>query len=66
MLYHTLAYAGFDVTLYDGSFNEWSTIEINDELELEIWESVYQDYAGHEFGRLPVVTGLERWQPVIE
>jgi len=66
VLYHTLAFAGFDVTLYDGSFNEWSTIEINDELELEIWESVYQDYAGHEVGRLPVVTGLERWQPVIE
>jgi len=34
---------------------------------LEIWESVYQeDYAGQEVGRLPVVTGLERWQPVIE
>jgi thiosulfate/3-mercaptopyruvate sulfurtransferase len=61
LLYHTLAYAGFDVTLYDGSFNEWSTIEISDGHELEIWESVYPGYAGYEEGKLPIVTGLERW-----
>jgi thiosulfate/3-mercaptopyruvate sulfurtransferase len=63
LLYHTLAYAGFDVALYDGSFNEWSTIEIsdNDDDELKIWRSVYPGYAGQADGRLPVVTGLEPW-----
>jgi thiosulfate/3-mercaptopyruvate sulfurtransferase len=68
LLYHTLAYAGFDVTLYDGSFNEWSTIAIsdNDDDELKIWRSVYPGYAGQADGRLPVVTGLERWLPVVK
>ena len=66
LLYFILKYAGFEVTLYDGSFNEWSGVQIEDEHELTIWRMVYPDYAGNNMGFLPIVTGLDRWAPVIE
>jgi thiosulfate/3-mercaptopyruvate sulfurtransferase len=61
-LYFILKYAGFEVTLYDGSFNEWSTIEIHDDHELDIWRSVYPGYTDNDIGKLPFVTGLDRWE----
>jgi thiosulfate/3-mercaptopyruvate sulfurtransferase len=65
LLYFILKYAGFEVTLYDGSFNEWSGVEIQDEHELDIWRSVYPGYAGNDDGKLPFVTGMDRWAPVL-
>lgn len=61
LLYFILKYAGFEVTLYDGSFNEWSVITIQDDHELDIWKSVYPGYEGSELGKLPFVTGMDRW-----
>lgn len=66
LLYFVLKYAGFNVTLYDGSFNEWSGVKIEDEHELGIWRHIYPGYAGSEDGMLPIVTSLDRWDPVIE
>ncbi len=63
-LYFILKYAGFDVTLYDGSFNEWSGVVIQDEHELDIWRFVYPGYADNATGKLPFVTGMDRWSPV--
>lgn len=63
LLYFILKYAGFKVTLYDGSFNEWSSIEIQDEHELEIWRFVYPGYINYDFGKLPFVIGMDRWSP---
>jgi thiosulfate/3-mercaptopyruvate sulfurtransferase len=64
LLYFILKYAGFEVTLYDGSFNEWSSIEIQDEHELDIWRSVYSGYTDNAIGKLPFITGMDRWTPV--
>jgi thiosulfate/3-mercaptopyruvate sulfurtransferase len=64
LLYFILKYAGFEVTLYDGSFNEWSGVEIHDEHELNIWRSVYPWYMDNAIGKLPFVTGMDRWTPV--
>jgi thiosulfate/3-mercaptopyruvate sulfurtransferase len=61
ILYYILRYAGFQVTLYDGSLNEWSTVRIDDETELEIWRSVYGDYPGNADGKLPLVAGPDPW-----
>jgi thiosulfate/3-mercaptopyruvate sulfurtransferase len=66
LLYFILKYAGFEVTLYDGSFNEWSVIEIQDDHELDIWKSVYLGYADNDIGKLPFVIGMDRWEPVFE
>jgi len=66
LLYFVLKYAGFNVTLYDGSFNEWSTVLIEDQQELAIWDSVYPDYDGALVGMLPIVTGPDRWEPVVK
>jgi thiosulfate/3-mercaptopyruvate sulfurtransferase len=66
LLYYILRYAGFDVSLYDGSFNEWSVIQIADEQELDLWREAYPGYLGNEVGLLPVVTGADRWEPVVE
>jgi hypothetical protein len=63
-LYFILKYAGFEVTLYDGSFNEWSGVEIQDEHELDIWRFVYPGYTDNAIGKLPFVTGMDRWTPV--
>ena len=65
LLYFVLKYVGFDVTLYDGSFNEWSTAMIEDQEELAIWESAYPGYDGGAEGMLPIVTGSDRWMPVM-
>lgn len=64
LLYFTLKYAGFEVTLYDGSFNEWSSVEILDEHELDIWRIVYPGYMDNDIGKLPFVTGMDRWAPI--
>jgi thiosulfate/3-mercaptopyruvate sulfurtransferase len=64
LLYFILKYAGFEVTLYDGSFNEWSAVEIQDEHELDIWRFVYPGYTDNAIGKLPFVTGMDRWTPV--
>lgn len=66
LLYFVLKYAGFDVTLYDGSFNEWSTVMIEDDWELGVWGSAYPGYAGNAVGMLPIATGPGRWGPVLE
>ena len=66
LLYFVLKYAGFEVTLYDGSFNEWFTVTIEDQEELDIWSSAYPGYLGYTEGMLPIVTGPNRWKPVIE
>jgi thiosulfate/3-mercaptopyruvate sulfurtransferase len=64
LLYFILKYVGFEVTLYDGSFNEWSVIEIQNDHELDIWEAVYPGYTDNDIGKLPFVTGMDRWEPV--
>jgi thiosulfate/3-mercaptopyruvate sulfurtransferase len=66
LLYFILRYAGFEVALYDGSFNEWSVIQIADEQELDLWREAYPGYLGNDVGLLPVVTGPGRWEPVVE
>lgn len=63
LLYFVLKYAGFEVTLYDGSFNEWSAVEIQDDVELAIWKSVYPGYTDNDLGKLPYITGMDRWEP---
>ena len=54
-LYFILKYAGFEVSLYDGSFNEWSGIEIHDDHELDIWRTVYPGYTDNDIVRQGVL-----------